>query len=64
MEYMKIKGFNPPHIFALLNNNVNIKKPLLINNCIKQTNDYKQYEAEELRKSEFAFEMSIYGKEV
>ena len=71
MRYMTKTAFNPHHTFALLDCGVNIRKPQLIDACIKQTHDYRTWEAdrprrerEELRKSEAAFEAVFYKGEV
>jgi hypothetical protein len=66
---MKKIAYNPHHCFSLLDAGIHIRKKQLIENCIRQTTDYKQYKAymqkkeeEETRKKEREFEILVYGK--
>lgn len=60
MKYMRINGYNISHIFTLLSMGVNIRKGQLIENCIYQTVDFKEWQYRRLKASEAAFEKVFY----
>lgn len=65
MRYMRKQAYNPNHAFKLLDCGINIRKPELIYNCIKQTQDYKNWKQEENKKEilpDADLEIMLYGK--